>query len=143
MLKGYNYYATKNMVVGLPKINALSFCGGCVYGKQNRPSFLAGKAWRATNCLELVHADLCGPIAVESFSESRYFLLFTDDYNHVSWIYFLKHKSETFENFEKFKAFVEKQSGYQVKTLRTDRSGEFFQVYSTNFVKCMEFTWSS
>lgn len=43
----------------------------------------------------------------------------------MSWIYFLKFKSETFENFRKFKALVEKQSGKSVKALRTDRGGEF------------------
>lgn len=48
----------------------------------------------------------------------------------MSWIYFLKFKSETFENFKKFKALVEKQSGKSVKALRTDRGGEFL---SQNF----------
>jgi len=43
----------------------------------------------------------------------------------MSWVWFLKFKSETFENFKKFKVFVEKQSGCQIKTLRTDRGGEF------------------
>lgn len=48
----------------------------------------------------------------------------------MSWIYLLKFKSETFENFRKFKALVEKQSGKSVKALRTDRGGEFL---SQNF----------
>lgn len=48
----------------------------------------------------------------------------------MSWIYFLKFKSETFENFKKFKALVEKQSGKSVKALHTDRGGEFL---SKNF----------
>lgn len=41
------------------------------------------------------------------------------------WVYFLTSKSETFENFRKFKAFVEKQWHSYIKTLRTDRGGEF------------------
>ena len=53
------------------------------------------------------------------------FLLFIDDYSRMSWVFFLKHKSETFENFKKFKALVEKQSGCSIKTLRSDRGGEF------------------
>ena len=63
------------MVLGLPRIDALEFCEGCVYGKQNRNSFPVGKSWRASVCLELVHADLCGPMSVESLGESQYFLL--------------------------------------------------------------------
>ncbi len=113
------------MVVGLPKIGKLIFCEGCVYGKQNRRSFPIGKSWRASNCLELVHADLCGSMKAESLGGSRYFLLFTDDYSRMSWVYFLKFKYEIFENFRKFKALVEKQSGRSIKALRTNHGGEF------------------
>jgi hypothetical protein len=37
----------------------------------------------------------------------------------------LKEKSQVFEVFKKFKVFVEKQSGYCIKSLRSDRGGEF------------------
>jgi transposase InsO family protein len=40
-------------------------------------------------------------------------------------VYFLKEKSQVFEVFKKFKVFVEKQSGYCIKSLRFDRGGEF------------------
>ena len=115
----------RNMVLRLPRIDALEFCEGCVYGKQNKNSFPVGKSWRASSCLELVHADLCGPMSVESLGGSRYFLLFTDDYSRMICVYFLKFKSETFENFKKYKCFIEKQSSCRIKTLRTDRGGEF------------------
>ena len=37
----------------------------------------------------------------------------------------MESKSETFENFQKFKALVENQSNCIIKVLRTDRGGEF------------------
>jgi len=40
-------------------------------------------------------------------------------------LYFLKKKSEVFTTFKKFKAVVEKESGRQIKAMRTDRGGEF------------------
>ena len=40
-------------------------------------------------------------------------------------MYFLKQKSEAGDAFKKFKAFVEKQSGYRIKALRTDRGEEY------------------
>lgn len=43
----------------------------------------------------------------------------------MSWIYFLQDKGEIFENFKKFKAFVEKQTEKSLKVLRTDKGGEF------------------
>jgi len=113
------------MVLGLPKISSLDLCEGCIYGKQTRKYFSVGKAWRASKCLELIHSDLCGPMQTKSLGGSRYFLLFTDDYSRMSWVYFLKLKSKIFDNFQKFKALVERQSGRYIKTLRTDKGGEF------------------
>ncbi|KHN28513.1 Retrovirus-related Pol polyprotein from transposon TNT 1-94, partial [Glycine soja] len=42
-----------------------------------------------------------------------------------TWVYFLKQKSEAFVAFKNFKALVEKESGYVIKALRSDRGGEF------------------
>ena len=129
-IKGLQLLGNKEMVVGLPKIDSLNFCEGCVYGKQCRPSFPVGKAWRASHCLKLVHVDLCGPMFVESLGGRRYFLLLVDDFSRMCWVYFWKCKSEAFEQFKRFKSLVEKQSGCQIKSLRTDRGGEFL---STEF----------
>ena len=63
------------MVFGLPKLDDLGFCKSCVYGKQSKNPFPMGKAWRASKCLELIHADLCGPMNTKSLGGSRYFLL--------------------------------------------------------------------
>ncbi len=52
------------------------------------------------------------------------------------WIYFLDQKSEAFTFFLQFKALVERQSGYQMKTLRTDRGGEF--IYKPFLQYCKE-----
>lgn len=92
----------------------------------NKKSFPIEKARRASNCLELIHADLCGPMNTESFGGSRSFLLFTDDFSHMSWVYFLKNKSGSFENFIKYKQLVEKQSEPNIKVLHMDSGGEFF-----------------
>ncbi|KAL4312806.1 hypothetical protein GQ457_01G025220 [Hibiscus cannabinus] len=124
-VKGLKLLSDKGMVQGLPKINSIDLCDGCINGKQTRKSFPVGKAWRASKCLKLIHADLCGPIQTEPLGGSHYFLLFTDDYSRMSWVYFLTNKSETFENFQRFKAMVEKQSNNHIKILRTNRGGEF------------------
>jgi len=116
--------AAKKWLLGCLKLMLL-ICVKDVYGKQSRNSFPINKAWSASNYLKLVHADVCGQMGVESLRGSRYFLLFTNDYSRMSWVYFLKLKLETFENFKHFKALVEKQSGCPLKTLRSDRGGEF------------------
>lgn len=60
-----------------------------------------------------------------SLGGSEYFLLITDDYSRMSWVYFLNIKDGAFWKFKCFKVLVEKQSGMYIKTLRTDRGGEF------------------
>ena len=61
----------------------------------------------------------------KSLGGSIYFLLFIDDYSRMSWVYFLQHKSETFQKFQIFKAMVENQSACYIKVLRTDRDSKF------------------
>ena len=116
----------KNMVKGLPYINHPDqLCEGCLLGKQFRKSFPKESNSRAQKPLELIHTDVCGPFKPNSLGKSNYFLLFIDDFSRKTWVYFLKQKSEVFEAFKKFKAAVEKESGYQIKAMRSDRGGEF------------------
>ena len=51
----------------------------------------------------------------------------------MSWVFFMKSKSDAFENFKKFKAMVEKQNGQVVRALRTDRGEEFLSQEFTRF----------
>ena len=114
------------MVIGLPNIKAPSNpCESCILGKHQRDSFLIRNSRRAKQSLELVHTDICGPVEVESIGHKRYFVLFVNDYTRKIWIYFLREKSEAFNKFKEFKALVEKQCGSHLKTLRSDRGGEF------------------
>ncbi|KAI5323714.1 hypothetical protein L3X38_032786 [Prunus dulcis] len=118
--------ANQDMVHGLPSLEKdLEVCEGCKLGKQHRDSFPTESTWRAQFPLELVHTDICGPMQTASMSENRYFLLFIDDCTRMAWVYFLRNKSNAFECFKKFKAMIELQSGYKVKSLRSDRGGEF------------------
>ena len=50
-VNGLRLLSNKNMVLGLPKIESLEFCEGCVYGKQSRLAFPSGDSWRASACL--------------------------------------------------------------------------------------------
>ncbi|KAL0345816.1 UNVERIFIED_CONTAM: hypothetical protein Sradi_4412900 [Sesamum radiatum] len=94
------------------------------YGKMHKLLF-PKTSWRASAPLELVHSDICGPMQTPTPRNKRYFILFTDDYTRHMWIYFLNQKSEAFSTFLKFKAQAERESGFLIKTLRTDRGGEF------------------
>ena len=47
------------------------------------------------------------------------------DYSRLTWVAFLKEKSEAFEKFKVFKALVENQTGKRLKVVRSYRGGEF------------------
>ena len=75
--------------------------------------------------LNLVHSDVCGPMSVQSFSGYSYYVSFIDDNSKKTWIYFMKAKSEVFEQFREFKTLVENQTGRKNRVLRMDNGGEY------------------
>ncbi|KAG6484580.1 hypothetical protein ZIOFF_053100 [Zingiber officinale] len=122
------------MVQGLPHIEGKQHvCEGCVFGKQHRLPFPKGVSWRAKEKLELIHTDVCGPMDTLSHAQNRYFILFIDDHTRMTWVYFMRQKSEVFMIFKKFKSLVEKQSGCFIKTLRSDRGKEYTSKEFHNF----------
>ena len=124
----------ENMVTGLPMVSCRDgVCSGCVLEKHHRDSFEKRASWHASAPLQLVHSDLCGPLPVASFSGYKYFLTFIDDFSRRTWVYFLKLKSEVFNMFLAFKAFVEKQSRHQIFKLRFDNGGEYVNNKFINF----------
>lgn len=114
------------MVRGMPRIvQPRDLCIGCLMSKQVRISIPRKSKFTAKKALELVHADLCGPITPETAAGNKYFLLLVDDYSRSMWIYLLKTKNEAFGTFKKFRALVEDGKERKIKVLRTDRGGEF------------------
>ena len=115
----------KRMVNGLPIISHPNqLCEVCIFGKYPRKPFPKEAISKATKPLQLVHVDVYGSIKPTSFGKNNYFLLFIDDFSCKTWVYFLKTKSEAFDAFKKFKAQVEKEFGYEIKSLRYDRGGK-------------------
>ena len=82
------------------------------------------KANKTKEILELVHNDVFGPMSVPSLGGSKYYMSSIDDFSRITWIYFLKEKSEVFKRFLEFKALVENQTKRKIKVLRTDNGGE-------------------
>jgi hypothetical protein len=65
---------------------------------------------RATEPLQLVHSDICGPLET-AMRGGRYMLLFINYPTRHTDEYILKYKSEALEKFNEWKALREKQSG--------------------------------
>ena len=83
-------------------------------GKMTKAPF-SGTMKQATDLLEIIHTDVCGPMNIKAYSRYHYFLTFTDDLSRYGDIYLMKHKSETFEQFKEFQSEVENHCDKKIK----------------------------
>ncbi|KAI3435142.1 RRM domain-containing protein [Psidium guajava] len=128
--------AEKDLAVGVPLItHPNKLCQGCLIAKQVRLPFSTAANYRAEEPLELLHVDLCEPISPPTISGNNYFMLIVDDNTRWMWVYMIKTKDQAYVTFKNFKQLVENTSRRRVKTLRTDRGGEFL---SEEFVRLCE-----
>ena len=109
-------------------------CEACLLGKMTKTPF-TGHSERASELLELVHTDVCGPMSTTARGGYQYFITFTDDFSRYGYVYLMKHKSETFEKFKEFQNEVQTQRDKKIKLLRSDRGGEYLSHEFTNHLK--------
>ena len=130
----------KYMVDVIQSINHTNqLCEACPLQKHARMSFPNDTTSRTSKSLQLVHTAVCDPINTSSFGKRKYFLLFINDFSRLTWVYFLKKKSEVFVAFKNFKALVKKDSDYKIKALRSDRGGKFTSKELNDFCQSLEF----
>ena len=107
-------------------------CSVCKLGK-NKVLPFPSKSTMASNCFDIIHSDVWGITPVISHTNFKYFVTFIDDLSRFTWVYFLHSKSEVFDAFQKFMAYVENQFSTRIKILRSDFGGEYmshqFQTY--------------
>jgi hypothetical protein len=137
---------TKQVVFGLPKFSGCTaqICEACQLGKQHRLLF-PNERNRSRNKLDLIHSDVWGPAQNISLGGSRYFVSFIDDYTRHTWVYLIERKSEVFDYFRNLKGFVENESGWKIKCLRSDGGKEYFSGQFNGYLQQMgirrEFSW--
>ena len=61
-----------------------------------------------------------------SLAGARYILSFIDEYTRYSVIYLLKHKSETVNRWQTYRAYAERHLDRKIKELRCDNGGEYY-----------------
>ena len=71
-------------------------CETCVLAKSYKYSYSSSMN-RANFPFILIHSDVWGPAPETGMHGFSYYVSFIDDCTRMSWIYFLKHKSEVFE----------------------------------------------
>ncbi|UYV67624.1 hypothetical protein LAZ67_5001398 [Cordylochernes scorpioides] len=100
-------------------------CVQCIQGKLTETPFPKKTEYRATETLQLVHSDICGPLPTNSLSGKRYFITFTDDYSRYTKIYLLKGKDEAYEKIKDYVISAHTEFGKNIQTIRTDNGREY------------------
>jgi hypothetical protein len=100
-----------------------TLCKHCQQGKQTKTRFKS-KEYSMTRPLEIVHTNLVGPTTTKVLKGQKYFMLLFDDYTRMNVVFFLRNKSEDFENFKVYKEIVENKMDSKIKCLRSDNGGE-------------------
>ncbi|KAL0291514.1 UNVERIFIED_CONTAM: Retrovirus-related Pol polyprotein from transposon TNT 1-94 [Sesamum calycinum] len=94
-----------------------------------------GQSKLANGLLDLIHTDVCGPLNTQARGGFSYFITFTDDHSRYGYVYLMRYKSEAFVRFKEFRLEVENQTGRKIKTLRSDRGGEYLHGEFIDYLK--------
>jgi len=121
------------VVTDAPTMTGKCDCESCIKCKLARKPFTPTTA-RATEPLQLVQSNICGPLET-AIRGGRYILLFIDDATRYTDEYILKSKLEGLEKFKEWKALREKESGKHMKQCRTDGGGEYTSKKFAEYLK--------
>jgi len=128
--------ASRNLVSGLT-LNSRAppdpICEPCLAGKQHR-LVNRNPASRETVPLALIHSDLHGPLPVSTPEGKRYWIIFIDDATRAWTVMLLRDKSEAFDAFKRYKAYVENATDRKIKCLRDDKGGEYMSKEFDSFL---------
>ncbi|KAJ9556642.1 hypothetical protein OSB04_011256 [Centaurea solstitialis] len=111
-------------------------CESCLSGKMTKEPFNKDNE-RASDLLEIVHTDVCGPFSHEARGGYRYFITFTNDFSRYGYVYLMRHKFESFKKFREYHNEVQNQLDRKIKFLRLDRGGEYLsQEFGNHLMEC-------
>jgi transposase InsO family protein len=100
------------------------YCSGCKLAKFSALPFNRSISV-SSSPFDLIHSDVWGPSLVSIKEGSRYYVSFIDDHTRYCWVYLMKHRSEFFEIYTAFGAFIKTQHSVVIKCFRCDLGGEY------------------
>ena len=110
-----------------------ALCDPCMDSKQVRASH-PQSGQHATSVCDLIHMDICGPIATKGIGGMSYFATFLDDCSGLSIVRPVRTKGDVVPLVRDVLQLFETQSGKSVRAVRTDRGSEYFSGTVQNFL---------
>jgi hypothetical protein len=113
----------------------LLHCELCIIGKHHTNPLPKRALHRTMHLLQRIHSNM-HMVPVPMLSGYHYWVTFIDDWLCYGWIYLLKRKSDVFEVFKAFKAFVELQYGVSIECLHNKKGGKYIgHIWDTYFAE--------
>lgn len=135
-INSFKEMAGQGLIPGIKSSNIdKHFCESCQSGKIHRLPFHANLNTRANKPGEVIHSDICGKMPITSLGGANFFLLFKDDCTSYRFVYFVKHKSDTFNTFLQFQKMIERQTGNKIKVFKSDNGREYINEQFTEHFK--------
>ncbi|MBW0500921.1 hypothetical protein O181_040636 [Austropuccinia psidii MF-1] len=119
----------------LPKYNLSGVaCNSCMHSKSHQLTF-PGKFPLPSDVLKVVHMDVCGPISPPTQGGNWYIFQIVNGHSRIRFTFPIKLKADFYYHFSKFQRMAETQTGVKIKTVVSDKSGEFI---NKDFLKLFE-----
>jgi hypothetical protein len=127
-----------NIVAGLQLLDNTSpfFCESCKYVKTTHKAINKERqVAQASAFRDEIHSDLWGPSPTSTIGGCKYYVTFTDNYSRYTSIELLKSKDETLNAYKNFTMWAQTQHSVKIKSLRSDRGGEYTGGDFTKFLQ--------
>jgi hypothetical protein len=77
---------------------------------------------------DISHSDVHGPLAIQSHSRKRYFIMFINEFSQYIWIYFIWYKSHLKLIFKIFYNMVKTKFSAKIKKLKSNNRGKYVDI---------------
>ncbi|XP_022892000.1 uncharacterized protein LOC111406867 [Olea europaea var. sylvestris] len=127
-------HISRDRMKGLVKVEILppldfSDFDTCVDSIRRKPTKSTRKcSTRSDGVLDLIHTNISRRLP-STICGNKYFTTFIDDFSRYGCVYLINNKSHALEKFKIFKLEVDKQCGKNIKVVRFDRGGDYYEKY--------------
>ena len=111
-----------------------SVCEACIKGKHPRSPHPASSS-RASQLLDLLHSDICGPFPVRTPHSKLYFIILMDNYSHALDLHLLASRDQALDAFRITHPKWEHETRRRVGRLHMDSAGEFLSEAFTSYLQ--------
>ena len=113
----------------------LSVCESCIVGKHPWKPFHPSENAQSAGFLDLVHADVAGPMPVHTPHGCCYFLVILDDFTHTLDLHLLTTKDQVLDAWEFTRRHWETKFSQHVKEFQLDNGGKFI---NSTFISALD-----